>query len=54
MSIINITFINLTTNTIHTISIPGAGDKSAHQNYLAARGQLLNPLFQVTSCDWVA
>jgi len=53
MPTITITFTNLTTNTNHTILVCGATDKAAHTNYLAARGQLLNPLFQVISCGWV-
>lgn len=53
MSKIEITFTNLTNNTTHTILVGGATDKVAHTNYLAARGQLLNPLFNITSCNWV-
>jgi len=52
MATINITFTNLTNNTSHTITVGGNTDREAHRNYLAARGQLLNPLFQITSCEW--
>lgn len=64
MSKIEITYTFLTTNqaarglshsttqTGHLV-VAGASDKEAHLNYLAARGQLTNPLYNVTECRWV-
>ena len=51
---VTVTFTNLTTNTSHTILVGGASVAVAHKNYLAACGQLLNPLFDVTSCEWAS